>query len=215
MGFILWVITNTGEKMINVDLVQQLEGIKQAYIKKEEDYIREQNIPSSAVEDRDTIMKIRKNYFEYSIFLSDVAKERGLPKADVEKAIESLSIFQTGDDENTQRKKMQKHLKTMAYLITTDFPEIDTESDNWRNWVFHENDTRSDLCAVVKQACGNVNCSVSTTDIDEQPSFGSGKLDKFGFWEKPCYICAREFEKKHPEMGECWPYARKENKNEN
>jgi len=130
MGFILWVITNTGEKMINVDLVQQLEGIKQAYIKKEEDYIREQNIPSSAVEDRDTIMKIRKNYFEYSIFLSDVAKERGLPKADVEKAIESLSIFQTGDDENTQRKKMQKHLKTMAYLITTDFPEIDTESDN-------------------------------------------------------------------------------------
>lgn len=53
-------------------------------------------------------------------------------------------------------------------------------------------------------ACGNPKCSGST-NIAEQPSFGSGKLDFYGFWEFPCGVCARAFEKAHPEHGTCWP----------
>lgn len=50
-----------------------------------------------------------------------------------------------------------------------------------------------------KQPCGNRNCSCSTT-IADNFSFGSGGLDSNGFWDKPCYICARDFDKKNPDM---------------
>lgn len=36
--------------------------------------------------------------------------------------------------------------------------------------------------------CGNQNCSVST-GICENLTFGSGKLDDYGYWEFPCKIC--------------------------
>ena len=53
--------------------------------------------------------------------------------------------------------------------------------------------------------CGNPDCSAST-NILEDISFGSGELDFNGFWETPCYECARAWEEKHPEDVPCWPY---------
>ena len=38
-------------------------------------------------------------------------------------------------------------------------------------------------------------------------TFGSGKLDDFGFWEHPCAHCARESERENPEFGPCWPFS--------
>ena len=46
-----------------------------------------------------------------------------------------------------------------------------------------------------------------STGIDGRLTFGHGKLDEHGYWEKPCYFCAREHEKNFPEDGECWPVA--------
>ena len=56
--------------------------------------------------------------------------------------------------------------------------------------------------------CGHDDCAVST-NIADQISFGRGELDFNGFWEIPCGICAREWEKNHPEDS-CWPLAEKE-----
>lgn len=54
--------------------------------------------------------------------------------------------------------------------------------------------------------CGFRNCKVSSF-ITEEPSFGSGELDgNMGTWEFPCFVCAREWERRYP--GEtAWPYA--------
>jgi hypothetical protein len=54
------------------------------------------------------------------------------------------------------------------------------------------------------KAPGHEKCGASS-NIMEQPSFGRGKLDDLGFWEIPCYDCARSFEKANPQFGECWP----------
>ena len=62
----------------------------------------------------------------------------------------------------------------------------------------------------IKKPCGNSGCRVSIAIDDETPSFGSGKLDEFGFWENPCYVCARDYERRHPNEGPAWPYARKQ-----
>lgn len=40
-------------------------------------------------------------------------------------------------------------------------------------------------------ACGNNWCRCST-GIHEGLTFGSGELDQYGFWEKPCRICAEQ-----------------------
>lgn len=53
---------------------------------------------------------------------------------------------------------------------------------------------------------GHENCGVST-GIHECLTFGSGKLDKNGFWEIPCYECARNYEKQNPYSGPCWPHT--------
>jgi hypothetical protein len=70
----------------------------------------------------------------------------------------------------------------------------------------------SDLCREVAvkarrfkllQACGNQNCCCST-GICERLTFGSGALDDYGYWEFPCWTCARDYEKENP--GEdAWP----------
>ena len=52
--------------------------------------------------------------------------------------------------------------------------------------------------------CGNPNCCTSTA-ISEHLTFGSGELDEYGFWEKPCWVCARAYEKEHPKE-EAWPF---------
>lgn len=59
--------------------------------------------------------------------------------------------------------------------------------------------------------CGNPECKVSST-ISEHMSFGSGKLDKNGFWEFPCSICARVYEQKYPEFAPCWPFTDEQRK---
>lgn len=48
-------------------------------------------------------------------------------------------------------------------------------------------------------------CGMST-GIHDGPTFGKGKLDHNGYWEYPCYECARRHEKEYPEDGECWPW---------
>jgi len=60
------------------------------------------------------------------------------------------------------------------------------------------------------KACNNPKCGVSTSMFMEQLTFGSGDLDEYGFWEYPCAICAREYERRHPEDGMCWPLREKQ-----
>jgi len=40
------------------------------------------------------------------------------------------------------------------------------------------------------QRCGNPNCGV-TTNIADEISCGTGKLDDYGFWEFPCEKCTK------------------------
>lgn len=47
-------------------------------------------------------------------------------------------------------------------------------------------------------------CSVST-GICERLTFGTGKLNDYGYWEHGCPECAHECEKQFPEWGPCWP----------
>ena len=54
---------------------------------------------------------------------------------------------------------------------------------------------------------GHEQCCVSTCIIDCL-SFGSGLLDDLGFWQHPCYECAREHEKKFPKDFPCWPFSK-------
>jgi hypothetical protein len=51
----------------------------------------------------------------------------------------------------------------------------------------------------------HLKCAVTTT-ISGHFAFGSGVLDEFGFWENPCYDCARDHEKRYPNDGACWPF---------
>lgn len=61
-------------------------------------------------------------------------------------------------------------------------------------------------------ACGNSDCKISSgihscpEQSDPGLTFGSGKLNDLGYWDKPCTPCARAYEKEHPEVGECWPF---------
>lgn len=49
-------------------------------------------------------------------------------------------------------------------------------------------------------------CSVST-GIHDCLTFGTGELCDNGFWEDPCWECAREHEKQFPKCGPCWPHT--------
>jgi hypothetical protein len=49
-------------------------------------------------------------------------------------------------------------------------------------------------------------CKISTS-IAEFLTFGTGKLDSDGFWQYPCYECARAHEEKFPEDFPCWPFS--------
>lgn len=56
------------------------------------------------------------------------------------------------------------------------------------------------------KACANyLKCNVST-GIHEGLTFGSGRLTFNGYWEFPCYACARTHERLYPADGECWPF---------
>lgn len=56
------------------------------------------------------------------------------------------------------------------------------------------------------KACENPNCGIST-GICEKLTFGSGVLDDYGYWEHPCYECARAWEMLQSEKnnGVCHP----------
>jgi len=58
-----------------------------------------------------------------------------------------------------------------------------------------------------RKACGHPHCSVSTT-ISGHLSFGSGRLDDYGYWQKPCGRCAEAYEKEYPWQGSCWPFGK-------
>jgi hypothetical protein len=49
-----------------------------------------------------------------------------------------------------------------------------------------------------------------STGIHEGLTVGQGELDEYGFWKKPCPICARAFEVKHPEFGHIWPFPKED-----
>ena len=58
-------------------------------------------------------------------------------------------------------------------------------------------------------ACGDPNCSVSS-GICSRLTFGSGELSSYGYWENPCYVCARDYERRQlaDTNGHCeavWP----------
>jgi hypothetical protein len=61
----------------------------------------------------------------------------------------------------------------------------------------------------MNRKCGNPLCSVST-GISGHLTFGSGELDEHGYWEKPCWTCARASEKANPNIGACWPFENPE-----
>lgn len=57
-----------------------------------------------------------------------------------------------------------------------------------------------------KPGCGNPRCRVST-GIHDALTFGSGKLDDFGFWQHGCRECASAFEAADRAMfGSYWPH---------
>ena len=57
----------------------------------------------------------------------------------------------------------------------------------------------------IKNGCGNKKCGVST-GICGSTTFGSGKLDDYGYWKNPCRKCAKAFEESTPKYkGRCWP----------
>lgn len=59
----------------------------------------------------------------------------------------------------------------------------------------------------IKQPCGNSMCCAST-GICGRITFGCGKLDDYGYWQIPCEICARAYEKEFPGQ-EAWPSSKK------
>lgn len=53
---------------------------------------------------------------------------------------------------------------------------------------------------------GHEDCRVSS-GIHDCLTFGRGRLDDNGFWEEPCWECARAHEQQFPECGPCWPHT--------
>lgn len=59
------------------------------------------------------------------------------------------------------------------------------------------------MTSKIKKACGNPDCGTSS-GICGRVTFGSGKLDDYGYWEHPCRTCAEAWEARRPEAA-CWP----------
>jgi len=74
---------------------------------------------------------------------------------------------------------------------------------------FNDIEYKEDGSAWVKEKADHSKCGASTA-ISEAPSFGRGECDEYGFWEIPCYHCARRFEKEYPEHGDCWPHTKEQ-----
>jgi len=60
------------------------------------------------------------------------------------------------------------------------------------------------------ERCNDPDCSVSI-GICGSLAFGKGKLDHNGYWEFPCYLCARYNEQQFYYEGKVnWPYPEEE-----
>lgn len=55
----------------------------------------------------------------------------------------------------------------------------------------------------MKRPCGNRLCCTST-GIHDGLTYGSGQLDSYGFWSRPCRKCAVYYQKEGEEPN--WPY---------
>lgn len=55
-----------------------------------------------------------------------------------------------------------------------------------------------------KRPCGHSSCKVSCCINEVTLTFGRGRLDEFGFWEIPCWICAEAHKKESPKHF-VWP----------
>jgi hypothetical protein len=69
--------------------------------------------------------------------------------------------------------------------------------------------TRDETCFTCQQKsfkAQHAECGCST-GIHDALTFGRGELDGSGFWEFPCWECAREHERLHPDAGPCWPHT--------
>lgn len=45
-----------------------------------------------------------------------------------------------------------------------------------------------------------------STGICDRCTFGSGELDRYGYWEQPCKVCSEAWQRQYPEyIGKCWP----------
>jgi hypothetical protein len=97
---------------------------------------------------------------------------------------------------------------TLANLFGTPrYDEIDARLLHWIEWIESfaqvENFTTwQDAWAAYKvagerHACGNALCAKST-GIHDGITCGSGELEEFGYWEKPCRICAEAFDRDAP-----------------
>jgi len=51
--------------------------------------------------------------------------------------------------------------------------------------------------------CGNPKCTASS-GICDRPTFGHGLLSTMGYWEHPCFVCARDWEIRFKEQA--WPH---------
>ena len=47
-----------------------------------------------------------------------------------------------------------------------------------------------------------------SSGIHDGLTVGQGELDEHGYWERPCYICARKIGKDHPEEYPVWPFPK-------
>jgi len=47
-----------------------------------------------------------------------------------------------------------------------------------------------------------------STGIHDGLTVGQGELDFYGYWEFPCYECARKHEQEHPESSPVWPFSK-------
>lgn|SRR4030042_5882271 len=55
---------------------------------------------------------------------------------------------------------------------------------------------------------GVTGCSCSS-GIHDGITIGWGHLDEHGYWEHGCNLCARELERREPDMGEIWPFHKR------
>jgi len=60
---------------------------------------------------------------------------------------------------------------------------------------------------------GHEDCGIAI-GISNEPTFGKGILNDYGYWQFPCEKCAREWEKQNPNSGKAWPSSNEDAEHE-